>query len=167
MDVVFALDSSYEIKPSAFDQQRSFVLTMIDGFTISQSQTHVGLITVSETARKDIELIEYSQSGTLKAKVDELRAEKVLPSLPTSRLSDMLRKAFEIFKNGGRSEVSFMLLDGNRDCALSQPTTHYSLLLRTVDHEGKRSDRKCENRLQNNLLPTMYISVFTFFNSPV
>ena len=144
MDVVFALHSSYEIKPSAFDQQKSFVLTMIDGFTISQFQTHVGLITVSETARKDIELTEYSQSGTLKAKVDELRAEKVLPSLPTSRLSDMLRKAFEIFKNGGRSGVSFVLLvDGNRDCALSQSTTYYSY----------------------NVFPAMYISMFTLFNS--
>ena len=145
MDVVFALDSSYEIKPSAFDQQKSFVLTMIDGFTISQSQTHVGLITVSETARKDIELTEYSQPGPLKAKVDELRAEKVLPSLPNSRLSDMLRKAFEIFKNGGRSGVSFILLDGNRNCALKQPTTYYSY----------------------NLFPTMYISLFTLFNSPL
>ena len=105
MDVVFALDSSYELKPSDFDQQKSFVLTMINAFTISKSQTHVGLITVSETARKDIELTEYSQPGVLKARVAGLPAEKVIPSTPTSRLSDTLRKALEIFKNGGRSGV--------------------------------------------------------------
>ena len=104
MDVVFALDSSTLI-PSVYEQQKSFVLTMIDAFTISKSHTQVGLITVSETARKDIELTEYGQPGALKARVAGLPAMNISPSNPTSRLSDMLRKALEIFKNGGRSGV--------------------------------------------------------------
>ena len=102
MDIVFALDSS---KPSDFEQQKSFVATMINSFTISKSQTQVGLITVLETARKDIELTDYSQPGLLKDRVAGLTVEKVIPSVPSSRLRDMLRKTLQIFKNGGRSGV--------------------------------------------------------------
>ena len=105
MDVVFALDSSHGLTTSDYDQQKNFVLTMINAFTISASQTRVGVITVGETARKDIELIEYSQPGILKGRVAGLPAKRDFPSDPTSRLSDMLRKTLEIFKNGGRTEV--------------------------------------------------------------
>lgn len=105
MDVVFALDSSYGLKPSDFEQQKGFIITMIDGFTISDSKTHVGLITVSETARKNKELTENNQLETLKDTVNKLQTEEVPPSAPTRRLRDMSRKAFEIFKSGGRSGV--------------------------------------------------------------
>lgn len=105
MDVVFALDSSSELTTSDYDQQKNFVLTMINAFTISDSKTHVGVITVGDTARKDIELTEHTQPGILKARVAGLPAKRDTPSDPTSRFSDMLRKALEIFKNGGRTGV--------------------------------------------------------------
>lgn len=106
MDVVFALDSSSKLRPSDFEQEKRFVHTMIDGFTISRSQTHVGLITVTEAARKVIELTGSIKPDTLIAAVKRLRFQPNPTSSPTNRLRDMLRKAFEIFKNGGRSEVS-------------------------------------------------------------
>ena len=105
MDVVFALDSSYNVTRSEFEEQKSFVLTTVSAFTISKPQTHVGLITVSETARKDIELTEYSDPDLLRARVSLLQPRKTPPSSPTSRLRDMLRKALEIFKAGTRSGV--------------------------------------------------------------
>lgn len=105
MDVVFALDSSYNVTRSEFEEQKSFVLTTISAFTISKSQTHVGVITVSETARKDVELTEYSDPDLLRARVSLLQPRKTPASSPTSRLRDMLRKALEIFKAGIRSGV--------------------------------------------------------------
>ena len=105
MDVVFALDSSNALTPSDYDQQKKFVLDMINAFTISDSQTHVGVLTVGDTARKDIELTQHTRPGVLKARVAGLPAKRDVPSNPTSRLSDMLRKALEVFKNGGRTGV--------------------------------------------------------------
>lgn len=105
MDVVFALDSSYNVTRSEFEEQKRFVLTTISAFTISKSQTHVGVITVSETARKDVELTEYSDPDLLRARVSLLQPRKTPASSPTSRLRDMLRKALEIFKAGIRSGV--------------------------------------------------------------
>lgn len=106
MDVVFALDSSVELSTSDYDQQKNFVLTMINAFTISDTKTHVGVITVGETARKDIELREHTRPGVLKARVAGLPAKRDFPSDPTSRLSDMLRRTLEVFRNGGRTGVS-------------------------------------------------------------
>ena len=106
MDVVFALDSSFQLRLSDFEQQKKFVHAMIDGFTISKEKTHVGLITVRERARKDIELTENTQAGTLKDALDRVNFQAFPPSSPTTRLADMLRRAFEIFQNGGRTGVS-------------------------------------------------------------
>lgn len=106
MDVVFALDSSSKLQPSDFEEEKRFVQTMIDGFTISKWQTHVGLITVNEAARKVIELTGSIMPDTLKAAVRRVRFQPNSPSSPTNRQGDMLKKALEIFKNGGRSKVS-------------------------------------------------------------
>lgn len=106
MDVVFALDSSSKLQPSDFKEQKSFVQTMIDGFTISKWQTHVGLITVTEAARKVIELTGSIKRDTLKAAVNRVRFQPNPSASPTNRIRDMLKKALEIFKNGGRSKVS-------------------------------------------------------------
>lgn len=106
MDVVFALDSSSKLQPSDFEEQKSFVQTMIDGFTISKWQTHVGLITVTEAARKVIELTGSIKRDTLKAAVNRVRFQPNPSASPTNRIRDMLKKALEIFKNGGRSKVS-------------------------------------------------------------
>ena len=105
MDVVFALDSSYNVTRSEFEEQKSFVLTTISAFAISKSQTQVGVITVPETIRKDVELTEYSDPDLLRARVSLLQPRKTLPLSPTSTLRDMLRKALEIFKAGTRSGV--------------------------------------------------------------
>lgn len=106
MDVVFALDSSAEVSTSDYDKQKNFVLTMINAFTISDTKTHVSVITVGETARKDFELREHTRPGVLKARVDGLPAKRDFPSDPTSRFTDMLRRASEVFRNGGRARVS-------------------------------------------------------------
>ena len=105
MDVVFALDSSYNVTRSEFEEQKSFVLTTISAFAISKSQTQVGVITVPETIRKDVELTEYSDPDLLRARVSLLQPRKTLPLSRTSTLRDMLRKALEIFKAGTRSGV--------------------------------------------------------------
>ena len=105
MDVVFALDSSSELSPSDYNQQKNFVLSMINFFTISDSKTHVGVITVGDTARKDFGLTEHTQPGVLKGRVAGLPVIRDASSDPTNRLSDMLRKALEVFKNGGRTGV--------------------------------------------------------------
>ena len=105
MDVVFALDSSGDLSFSDYSQQKNFVLTMINAFTISDTKTHVGVITVGETARRDIELTQYNQPGILKTRVTELNALGDTPSDPTTRLTDMLQKAWLVFNNGGRSQV--------------------------------------------------------------
>ena len=106
MAVVFALDSSAELTTLDYNQQKNFVLTMINAFTISDTKTHVAVITVGETARKDFELREHTRPGVLKGRVAGLPAKRDFPSDPTSRFSDMLRRASEVFRNGGRSGVS-------------------------------------------------------------
>jgi len=106
MDVVFALDSSAASSTSDYNQQKNFVLTMINAFTISDTKTHVGVITVGEFARKDIELREHTRPGALKARVAGLPAKRDFPSDPTIRLSDMLLKTREVFRNGGRDGVN-------------------------------------------------------------
>jgi len=106
MDVVFALDSSAELSTSDYNQQKNFVLTMINAFTISDTKTHVGVITVGEFARKDIELREHTRPGILKARVAGLPVKRDIPLDPTSRLSDMLLKTSEVFRNGGRAGVN-------------------------------------------------------------
>ena len=105
MDVVFALDSSSDLSSSDYSQQKNFVLTMINAFTISVAKTHVGVITVGETARRDIELTQYTQSEILKLVVAELNATSDSPSDPTTRFTDMLKHATRVFNNGGRSQV--------------------------------------------------------------
>ena len=120
MDVVFALDSSAELSTSDYNQQKDFVLTMINAFTISDTKTHVGVITVGETARKDFELREHTRPGVLKARVAGLPAKRDVQSDPTSRLSDMLRRASEVFRNGGRARVS--------TCVLHKIKTSFKLL---------------------------------------
>lgn len=109
MDVVFALDSSSVLSLSDYSQQKNFVVTMINAFTISVARTHVGVITVGETARRDIELTQYTQSEILKFRVAELNATNDSPSDRTIRFTDMLKQATTAFKNGGRSQVGSYL----------------------------------------------------------
>ena len=104
MDVVFAIDSSYRLSSSEFAQEKSFIVTMIDAFAVSDSQTRVGVITFADTAREAIGLTSYTDATMLKASISSLPHNKQgTPGF--NRVNGMLRKALEMFKDEGRAEV--------------------------------------------------------------
>ena len=114
LDLVFALDGSENLAKKGFDKIKQLVKMMVDNYTISKPETHVGIIEFSDKAKTILPLDDLFESTAIKDKV-----QGIVPSGGKGTVTDeALRKsADEVFdvKSGGRpgaSKVLIIITDG-------------------------------------------------------
>jgi uncharacterized protein YegL len=91
-DIVFVLDSSISQTEDQFKQQLQFVEKFIDHIIIGDNNLHVGLVTYSTEAHKDIKLNQYQDNAELKEAVRKVQYK------PGATFTDKgLRAALEVF----------------------------------------------------------------------
>ena len=106
---MFALDGSQSLVKKGFDNVKHQVTPILDNFTISEPETHVGVIEFSDQAKVILPLNELFEPNLVKDKING-----IVPSGGKERLTDeALRKAAdEMFspKSGGRPGASKVLI---------------------------------------------------------
>jgi Mg-chelatase subunit ChlD len=114
LDLVFALDGSESLAQKGFDKIKDLVKAMIDNYTISETETHVGVIEFSDKANVILQLNKLFEPTSIKDEV-----QRIIPSGGKETVTDeALRKsADELFdvKSGGRpgaSKVLIVVTDG-------------------------------------------------------
>ena len=114
LDLVFALDGSESLAQKGFDKIKDLVKAMIDNYTISETETHVGVIEFSDKANVILQLNKLFEPTSIKDQV-----QRIIPSGGKETVTDeALRKsADELFdvKSGGRpgaSKVLIIVTDG-------------------------------------------------------
>ena len=114
LDLVFALDGSESLAQKGFDKIKDLVKAMIDNYTISETETHVGVIEFSDKANVILQLNKLFEPTSIKDEV-----QRIIPSGGKETVTDeALRKsADELFdvKSGGRpgaSKVLIIVTDG-------------------------------------------------------
>ena len=109
LDLVFALDGSEGLAKKGFDKIKNHTVAMLDNFTISEPETHVGIIEFSDEPNVIFPLNEVFEANLAK---DKIRA--IVPSAGKERVTDeALRKAADkVFnpKSGGRPGASKVLI---------------------------------------------------------
>ena len=112
--MVFALDGSESLAEKGFDKIKDLVKTMIDNYTISEEETHVGIIEFSDKANVILPLNKLFEPTSIKHQV-----QRVIPSGGKKTVTDeALRKsADEVFDvtSGGRpgsTKVLIIVTDG-------------------------------------------------------
>ena len=109
LDLVFALDGSRPLTSTQFDKYKEAILNMLGKYTISDQETHVGLIEFSSSVRLVSRLDKNNKVKYIKNMLSSLQ-----PSGGTSRLTDeVLRVASDrVFsvKDGGRPGASKALV---------------------------------------------------------
>ena len=109
LDLVFALDGSEDLAKKDFDRIKNHTAAILDNLTISEPETHVGIIEFSDEAKVILPLNELFESGLVKDKI-----KGVVPSGGKKRVTDeALRKAADdVFnpKSGGRPGASKVLI---------------------------------------------------------
>jgi len=68
-DVVFVVDSSGSIGSRNFQKVKSFIVSVVDSFEISNETVRVGLIEFSDSAYIEFDLQQYSNKSDVKAAV--------------------------------------------------------------------------------------------------
>ena len=111
---MFALDGSESLAEKGFDKVKDLVNAMVENYTISETDTHVGIIEFSDKADVILPLNELFESNLIKDKL-----QRIVPSGGKGTVTDeALRKsADEVFdvKSGGRpgaSKVLIIVTDG-------------------------------------------------------
>ena len=134
LDLVFALDGSRPLTSTQFDKYKEAILNMLGKYTISDQETHVGLIEFSSSVRLVSRLDKNNKVKYIKNILSSLQ-----PSGGTSRLTDeVLRVASDrVFsvKDGGRPGASKALVilthgksSGDTKLKVSLPPTGMSSL---------------------------------------
>lgn len=108
------MDGSENLATKGFDKVKDLVKAMVDNYTISERETHVGVIEFSDKANVILPLNKFFEPATIKDQV-----ERIVPSGGKETVTDeALRKsADEVFdvKSGGRpgaSKVLIIVTDG-------------------------------------------------------
>ena len=111
---MFALDGSESLAKNGFDKIKDLVKTMLDNYTISESETHVGVIEFSNDANVIFQLDKLFELASIKDQV-----QRIIPSGGKETVTDeVLRKSTDqVFdaKSGGRpgaSKVLIIITDG-------------------------------------------------------
>ena len=111
---MFALDGSESLAKNGFDKIKDLVKTMLDNYTISESETHVGVIEFSNDANVIFPLDKLFELTSIKDQV-----QRIIPSGGKETVTDeVLRKSTDqVFdaKSGGRpgaSKVLIIITDG-------------------------------------------------------
>ena len=65
VDLVFALDASGSVEEEGYVQIKQFTKELVDGFEIGHDKTHVGVLTFSEYAEKQIGLTDTFNKAEL------------------------------------------------------------------------------------------------------
>ena len=111
---MFALDGSQSVGEKGFKNIKDLVITILDKYNISQSETHVGVIEFSNQANVILPLNKLFESTSIKDQV-----KRIVPSGGKETVTDeVLRKsADEVFdvKSGGRPgalKVLVIITDG-------------------------------------------------------
>ena len=114
LDLVFALDGSESLAENGFDKIKDFVKAVVDNYTVSETETHVGIIEFSDKANVILQLNKLFEPTSIKDQV-----QRIIPSGGKETITDeALRKsANEVFdvKSGGRpgaSKVLIIVTDG-------------------------------------------------------
>ncbi len=114
LDLVFALDGSESLAENGFDKIKYFVKAVVDNYTVSESETHVGIIEFSDKANVILQLNKLFEPTSIKDQV-----QRIIPSGGKETMTDeALRKsADEVFdvNSGGRpgaSKVLIIVTDG-------------------------------------------------------
>ena len=114
LDLVFALDGSESLTEKGFDKIKDLVKAMIDNYTISEAETHVGIIEFSDKANVILPLNKLFKPTSIKDHV-----QRIIPSGGKGTVTDeALRKsADEVFDvtSGGRpgaTKVLIIVTDG-------------------------------------------------------
>ena len=106
---MFALDGSDSVVKNGFDNVKDHVTVMLDNFTISEDETHVGVVEFSDKANIILPLNQLFEPNLVKDKV-----KAIVPSGGKEKVIDeALRKsAGEVFdpKSGGRPGASKVLI---------------------------------------------------------
>ena len=106
---MFALDGSESLAKKGFDNVINHTMAMLDNFTISEPETHVGVVEFSDKANVILPLNELFEPNLIKDKINA-----IVPSGGKERVTDeALRKAAdEVFKakSGGRPGASKVLI---------------------------------------------------------
>ena len=109
LDLVVALDGSESLANKDFDRIKNHTAAVLDNFTISEPETHVGVIEFSDQAKVILPLNELFEPNLVKDKING-----IVPSGGKERVTDeALRKAAdEMFgpKSGGRPGASKVLI---------------------------------------------------------
>ena len=114
LDLVFALDGSESLAKKGFEKIKDLVKAMIDGYNISETETHVGVVEFSDKTKVVLPLNRLFDAGLVKSEV-----QRIVPSGGKGTVTDeALRKSSEeVFavKSGGRpgaSKVLIIVTDG-------------------------------------------------------
>ena len=114
LDLVFALDGSESLAENGFNRIKYFVNVMIDNYTISKTETHVGIVEFSDKVNIVLPLNKLFEAASVKDAV-----QRIVPSGGKGTVTDeALRKsADEVFdvKSGGRpgaTKVLIIVTDG-------------------------------------------------------
>ena len=114
LDLVFALDGSESLAENGFDKIKYFVKAVVDNYTVSETETHVGIIEFSDKANVILQLNKLFEPTSIKDQV-----QRIIPSGGKETITDeALRKsADEVFdvNSGGRpgaSKVLIIVTDG-------------------------------------------------------
>lgn len=72
MDIVFALDSSTDVTPVQWTQQKDFMKKVADGFNVQESGTHAALVAYSTIPSINLKLGERNVKGEVDKAFDDL-----------------------------------------------------------------------------------------------
>ena len=108
------MDGSESLSKKGFDKVKDLVKMMLDNYTVSEPETHVGVIEFSDKANVIFPLNKLFESSSIKGEI-----QRIVPSGGKETVIDeVLRKsADEVFdvKSGGRpgaSKVLIIITDG-------------------------------------------------------
>ena len=72
-DIVFILDASGSVGATNFQKMLDFVKKMVDGFPISATETHVGVITFDSKTYLQFHLNKYNDKNSIKNAISKTR----------------------------------------------------------------------------------------------
>lgn len=77
IDLVFAVDASSDLKFKEFEEEKNFVYKVASGFSVSESSTHVGVVTYGHSASADITFRHGSDMNRLLSSVRKLQKQRL------------------------------------------------------------------------------------------
>ena len=114
LDLVFALDGSESLAEKGFDKIKDLVVMMIDNYTISQEETHIGIIEFSNRANVILPLNELFQPTSVKYQVKRLIPSGGKQTVTDEALRKSADEVFDVTSGGrpGATKVLIIVTDG-------------------------------------------------------